>query len=110
MRNPGHGKQFAHLLEADLYLSTRDHGPDPLTSADQTAFACCQVGNSQALIKFGGDILAADTGRVADGFRLQERAFQTLHRVDVRHEKGSSSLHLTFGDIILKGSMIWFLS
>lgn len=54
MRYPRHGKQFADLLEANLCLPTRNHGTDSLTSADEPAFACHLVGNSQALIQLRG--------------------------------------------------------
>ena len=84
MLDPGHGKQLADLLEADLCLSTRNHSAYSLPTFDAPAFTCHPVGYSQSHKQLGGDVVAAYAGGIRDGSRLQKRAFQRVDRTDVR--------------------------
>ena len=78
----GDGKQFADLLETDFGVSTRDHGADSL-ALDSLALAHDLADDPEARKHLGGKISAADAGRIRDGFSLQQRAFQRLHRSTV---------------------------
>ena len=50
MVDAGHGKELAHLLEADFRFSPRDHGAHALAAFDAAALAYHLIRDSQPLI------------------------------------------------------------
>ena len=62
MLDPGHGKELADLLEADLGLSPRNHRADSLPAFDAPAFICDLVRYSQASKQLGGNVIPAYAG------------------------------------------------
>ena len=67
--------------------------PDALTSTNKTTLASRVLGYAKALIELVGDIFPADTGGIANGFRLQDDASQSIDRADIGLGRPGSHRH-----------------